>query len=92
MAFVAFIAFLVLMFGFVISFISGNSLVIFDTIYSYVDAIIYYLGQAIDIVWLFVPKTIAVTCMQFAIGAYLLKYVYKFAMWVLKKIPFLHIS
>lgn len=92
MAFVAFIAFLVLMFGFVIKFITGDSLVIFDTIYTYVDAIIYYLGQGIDIVWLFVPKTIAITCMTFSIGAYLIRYVYKFAMWVLRKVPFVHIS
>lgn len=92
MAFVAFMAFLILFFTFVIKFIAGDGLVIFDVIYTYVDAIIYYIGQAIDIVWLFVPKTIALTCMSFSIGAYVIKYVYKFAMWVLRKVPFVHIS
>lgn len=92
MAFVAFMAFLILLFGFVITFITGSPLQIFDTVYTYVDAIIYYLGQAMDIVWLFIPRTIAVSCMTFCVSAYLIKYVYKFAMWVLRKIPFAHIS
>lgn len=92
MAFVAFLAFLVLMFTFIISFIQGEPLSIFSQYSSYVDAIIYYLGQVIDIVWLFVPRTIALACMSFAIAGYLIKYVYKFAIWVLRKVPFLHIS
>ena len=54
---------------------------------SVVDAIIYYLGQAIDIVWLFVPKTITITLMSLAIAVEVVVLGYKFVMWILRKIP-----
>lgn len=52
-----------------------------------VDAIIYYLGQAMDIVWLFVPKEITITLMTLAIAVEFIVLGYKFVMWILKKIP-----
>lgn len=92
MAFVAFMAFLVLLFLFVVEFIKGSPLPVFQTFSSYVDAIVYYLGQGMAIVELFVPLKVAVFFMRMVLAAVVLKYVYKFAIWVLRKIPFAHIS
>lgn len=52
-----------------------------------VDAIVYYLGQAMDIVWLFIPKTITIALMSLAIGIEIIVLGYKFVMWILRKIP-----
>lgn len=52
-----------------------------------VDAIIFYMGQGMDIVWLFVPKTITITLMSLAIAVEVIVLGYKFIMWILKKIP-----
>lgn len=54
---------------------------------SAVDAIVFYLGQAMDIVWLFVPKTITITLMSLAITIEVVVLGYKFVMWILRKIP-----
>lgn len=54
---------------------------------SAIDAIIYYLGQSMDIVWLFVPKTITVTLMSLAISVEIIVLGYKFVMWILRKVP-----
>lgn len=52
-----------------------------------VDAIVFYLGQAIDIVWLFVPQQITVTLMSLAIAVEFVVLGYKFIMWILRKVP-----
>lgn len=54
---------------------------------SAVDALIFYLGQAMDIVWLFVPKTVTIALMTLAIGVEVVVLGYKFVMWILRKIP-----
>lgn len=54
---------------------------------SAVEALIFYLGQAMDIVWLFVPKTITITLMTLAIAVEVIVLGYKFVMWILRKIP-----
>lgn len=54
---------------------------------SIIDAIIFYLGQAMDIVWLFVPQTITITLMSLAIAIEVVVLGYKFVMWILRKIP-----
>lgn len=54
---------------------------------SAVDALVFYLGQGMDIVWLFVPKTITLTLMSLAIAVEVIVLGYKFIMWILKKIP-----
>lgn len=54
---------------------------------SVLDAIVYYLGQAMDIVWLFVPKTITVALMSLSIAVEVIVLGYKFVMWILRKIP-----
>lgn len=54
---------------------------------SILDALIYYLGQAMDIVWLFVPQSITVTLMSLAIAVEVVVLGYKFVMWVLRKVP-----
>lgn len=54
---------------------------------SAVDAAVYYMGQAIDIVWLFVPREITVTLMSLAIAVEVIVLGYKFIMWILRKIP-----
>lgn len=58
-----------------------------STVPSYVDAIIYYLGQGMDIVWLFVPKTITIALMSLAISIEVIVLGYKFVMWILRKVP-----
>lgn len=54
---------------------------------SAIDAIIFYLGQAMDIVWLFVPKSITITLMTLAIAVEVIVLGYKFIMWILRKVP-----
>ena len=54
---------------------------------SIVEAIIYYLSGAMDIVWLFVPKTITIVLMSLAISVEIVVMGYHFVMWILKKIP-----
>lgn len=92
MAFVALLAFIILLFGFVISFLLGDSIIIFGQFDTYLDAIIFYLGQALDIVWIFVPQKIALICMGFSISSYALRQLFRTALWVLRKIPFAGIS
>ncbi len=54
---------------------------------SALDAIVYYLGQAMGIVWVFVPQTITVTLMTLAVAIEVIVLGYKFVMWILRKIP-----
>lgn len=54
---------------------------------TYLDALIYYLGQAMEIVWLFVPKAITVPLMSLAISVEVITLGYHFVMWILKKVP-----
>ena len=49
-----------------------------DQIISATDALIFYLGQALDIVWIFVPKTITIVLMSLAIGVEVIVLGYKF--------------
>lgn len=58
-----------------------------DVVYTYVDAIIYYVGQGLDFVWLFVPKSLTVPLMSLAIGVEVIVLGYKFVMWIVRKIP-----
>lgn len=58
-----------------------------DVVVSAADALIFYLGQAMDIVWLFVPKAVTVTLMSLAIAVEVIVLGYKFVMWILRKIP-----
>lgn len=51
------------------------------------DAIIYYLSQAMGIVWLFVPQQLTVVLMSLAISIEVIMLGYKFVMWILRKIP-----
>lgn len=59
---------------------------------SALDALIFYVGQAMDIVWVFVPKTITITLMSLAIAVEVVVLGYKFVMWILRKIPTAGIS
>lgn len=59
---------------------------------TYVDALIYYLGQAMDIVWIFVPKTITIALMSIAIAIEVIYLGYQLVMWILKKIPVANIK
>ena len=54
---------------------------------SALDAVVYYLGQAMGIVWVFVPQTITVTLMTLAVAIEVIVLGYKFVMWILRKIP-----
>lgn len=88
MGFIAFMALMILLFTFVISLFAGEPINIFTTFATYVDAIVYYLGRAMDIVWLFIPKAIAISCMTLAIAMNVFRYGYKLIMWAVKKVPF----
>lgn len=78
---VAFIA-LVVTFVLVIQFPE-----LINIISTYVDAIIYYLGKALDIVWLFIPKEITIPLMSLAVSVEVITLGYKFVMWILRKVP-----
>jgi len=56
------------------------------------DAIVFYLGQAMDIVWLFVPREFTLILMMLAISVQIIVYGYHFVMWILRKIPTAGIS
>lgn len=51
------------------------------------DAIIYYLSQAMGIVWLFVPQQLTVVLVSLSISIEVIVLGYKFVMWILRKIP-----
>lgn len=51
------------------------------------DALVFYLSEAMDIVWLFVPRTITITLMSLAIAVEVVVLGYKFVMWILRKVP-----
>lgn len=59
---------------------------------TYLDALIYYIGQGMDIVWLFVPKTITIVLMSLAISVEVIYLGYLLVMWILKKIPVANIK
>lgn len=63
-----------------------------DQIISAADAVIFYLGQAMDIVWVFLPKTSTIAFMTICISVEGIYLGYKFVMWILKKIPTASIS
>lgn len=92
MAFVAAMAFIALVFPLVIAALVAQEIHIFSQITTYIDAIVFYMGQGMNIVWLFIPKTISIVCMSFTITLNVMKYAYKFLMWIFRKIPFLHIT
>lgn len=81
---ILFVAFIALIGLYVFSI---NFPTVVPQISSAIDALIYYLGQAMDIVWLFVPKTITLTLMTLAIAVEVIVLGYKFIMWILRKIP-----
>lgn len=51
------------------------------------DALIFYLGKSMDIVWIFVPPGPVRAFMSLAIAVELTVLSYKFVMWILRKIP-----
>lgn len=61
-------------------------------IFTVMEALVYYLGQSMDIVWLFVPKEITLILMGLAISIQVIVYGYHFVMWILRKIPTAGIS
>lgn len=91
MAFVALVIFLIATFRIVFQLITGETFQIFGEATTYVDAILFYMAQGLDIVWLFIPRKIAVICMGFSIAGYYLKWVYQFIMWVIRKVPFISV-
>lgn len=58
-----------------------------SAVISSTQALVFYLSQAMDIVWLFVPKTITLTLMGLAIAVEIVVLGYKFVMWILRKVP-----
>lgn len=58
-----------------------------DVILSASDALMFYIGKALDIVWVFVPKTSTLALMTIAITVEGLVLGYHFIMWVIKKLP-----
>lgn len=58
-----------------------------DQVDSIVNALIYYMTQGMDIVWLFVPKTLTLILMSLAVAVELVVLGYKFVMWIVRKLP-----
>lgn len=58
-----------------------------DVILSAADALMFYIGQALDIVWVFVPKTSTIFFMTIAITVEGIVLGYHFVMWVIRKLP-----
>lgn len=57
---------------------------------TYEAALVFYMGQVMDIVWLFVPKAIFLPCMLLAISINVLTKSLDITKWVVEKIPWLH--
>lgn len=57
---------------------------------TYEAALVFYMGQAMDIVWLFVPKAIFLPCMTLAVSVEILTRSLDITKWVVEKIPWLH--
>lgn len=60
---------------------------VIDTITTAADALLFYIGQALDIVWVFVPKTATIALMSICIAVEGIYLGYVFIMWILRKIP-----
>lgn len=56
------------------------------------DAIIFYIGQAMDIVWVFVPRTATLAFMGICVAVEVVYLGYQFVLWILKKVPTASIS
>lgn len=61
-------------------------------VYSAGDALVFYLGQAMEIIWIFVPREITLALMTLAIAVEIIVLGYHFVMWILRKIPTAGIS
>lgn len=57
---------------------------------TYEQALVFYMGEAMDIVWLFCPKAIFLPCMLLAISVEVLTKTLDITKWVVEKIPWLH--
>lgn len=84
--FVAFIA-LVALYILAVQFPS-----VIDQMVSASQAILFYIGQAMDIVWVFIPRTSTLAFMGICIAVEVVYLGYKFILWILKKIPTASIS
>lgn len=51
------------------------------------DALVFYISQGVDILWLFLPQTATLTIAGLAIAVQIVVYGYKFVMWILRKVP-----
>lgn len=65
---------------------------VIDQMISASDAILFYLGQAMDIVWVFIPRASTLAFMGICISVEVVYLGYKFILWILKKIPTASIS
>ena len=81
--------FIALIVSFVLSIVFPD---LSSVVSTYLDALIYYIGQGMDIVWLFVPKTITLVLMSLAISVEVIYLGYLLIMWIIKKIPVANIK
>lgn len=65
---------------------------VFGQIDTYLEAIVFYIGRALDIVWVFVPREISIVCMTYGIALWLFRREYTLIRWVLRKIPVFHVD
>lgn len=65
---------------------------VIDVIISATQAILFYIGQALDIVWVFVPRTSTLLFMGICITVEAIYLGYLFILWILKKIPVANIK
>lgn len=58
----------------------------FDTASSYLDAVIYYISQGLDLLWLFLPKTLTLSLAGLAVTIEIIYLGYRLLMWIIKLI------
>lgn len=60
---------------------------VIDVIISAGDALLFYIGQGLDIVFVILPKTSTIVFATICISVQVIYLGYLFIMWILKKVP-----
>lgn len=72
---------------FVITVLSLEFPVFSDIIATYVDGMLFYMSQGMDIVWLFFPKNYTITLIILESAVEVIIITYRVIMWSLRKLP-----
>lgn len=72
---------------FVITVLSLEFPVFSDIIATYVDGMLFYMSQGMDIVWLFLPRDYTITLIILESAVEVIIITYRVIMWSLRKLP-----